>query len=168
MSVIVNVFNLEPEPLPAPYAPTGAGAVCYEPRLARLAGTPGSSRLGANLLVLAPGKCAFPFHSHRGSDELFFIISGSGVLRYGEKAYPIREGDFISCHAGGPETAHQIRNDGTEELRYIAIGTNPTIDIVGYPDTNKFKSHTLPGEAAAFDEIARVGQGGDYWDVAKE
>ena len=168
MSVIVNIFDLEPQPLPPPYAPTGAVAACYEPRLARLAGTPGSSRLGANLLILAPGKCAFPFHSHRGSDELFLIVSGNGELRYGEKTYPIREGDFISCYAGGPETAHQIRNTGTEELRYIAIGTNPPIDMVEYPDTRKFKSHTLGNVTPAFDVIARTDHGGDYWDSARE
>lgn len=167
VSPIVNVHEVQVHPLPAPYAPTGRAAETHAPLLARLAGIPGSPQLGANLVALAPGKCAFPFHSHRVSDELFYIVSGAGELRFGEHIHPLREGDFIACHAGGPEAAHQIRNTGASELRYIAIGTNPPADIAEYPDSGKFKTYSLGDGTSRFDATAKMDEdSSDYWSLA--
>lgn len=165
---ILNIGDVALESLPPPYAPTGEAAARYAPRLARLAGSLGGPELGANLIALAPGKSAFPFHSHRASDELFYVVSGAGELRYGEHVYPIRAGDFISCPAGGPETAHQIRNTGSLELRYLAVGTNPRMDIVEYPDTGRFKAYSGGDGVPRFDAIARVDPTADYWELPSE
>lgn len=168
MRPIINLADIELSPLPPPYAPTGAAAEHYAPRLARLGSLLGSHRLGANLVALAPGKRAFPFHSHRASDEVFYVLQGQGELRHGAHTYPIRAGDFIACPAGGPETAHQIHNSGAEELRYLAIGTNASPDIVEYPDTQQFRAHAgQPGEAG-FEFLGRLDQRGDYWALAQE
>jgi uncharacterized cupin superfamily protein len=43
---------------------------------------------------------------------------GSGKIRIGDETFPIRTGDIIACPAGGHETAHQIVNTGSQELRY--------------------------------------------------
>jgi uncharacterized cupin superfamily protein len=32
-----------------------------------------------------PGKRSCPFHSHRGEEEMFFIVRGRGTLRYGSE-----------------------------------------------------------------------------------
>ncbi|AOX99980.1 hypothetical protein BJP62_05655 [Jeongeupia sp. USM3] len=168
MSPILNLAEVELAPLPAPFAPTGAAAAHYAPQLARLASRLGSDRLGANLIALAPGKRAFPFHSHRASDELFYVLSGCGELRYGTQTYPIRAGDFIACPAGGPETAHQIHNSGATELRYLAIGTNASPDIVEYPDVRQFRAHAGgPGETG-FEIVASLDRTADYWALPEE
>lgn len=152
MHPIINIANVELESLPASLASTGSPS----PRLARLAHRLGSDRLGANLIALAPGSHAFPFHSHRSSDELFYVLSGNGELRLGSLTHAIRAGDFIACPAGGPETAHQIRNTGDTELRYLAIGVHVPLDIVEYPDTGEFRAYAGEPGQMVFDATARI------------
>ena len=72
----------------------------------------GAKDLGFSYDVVPPGKRSCPFHSHRGEEEMFFIVKGMGTLRYGNETRKIRAGDFICCPTGGPETAHQIVNRG--------------------------------------------------------
>ena len=98
----------------------------------------GSKNLGYNLTVVPPGKRAFPFHSHRVNDEMFFIIEGSGEIRIGKDTYPLQQGDVIACPPGGPETAHQIINNSDTELRYLAVSTNNSPEVAEYPDSDKY------------------------------
>src|SRR5215212_7217161 len=83
----------------------------------------GARQLGYSLNVLPPGKRAWPFHCHHVNEEMFLILEGSGVLRFGEREHPIRAGDVIAAPAGGRETAHQIINTSERDLRYLAIST---------------------------------------------
>ncbi len=98
----------------------------------------GARGLGYNLTVVPAGKRAFPFHSHRVNDEMFFIIEGSGEIRIGEKTYPIRQGDVIACPPGGPETAHQIINNSDSDIRYLAVSTSMSPEVAEYPDSDKY------------------------------
>ncbi|NNE06423.1 MAG: cupin domain-containing protein [Xanthomonadales bacterium] len=97
----------------------------------------GANGLGYNLTVVPPGKRAFPFHSHRVNDEMFFIVSGSGQIRIGDKLWDIREGDVIACPPGGPETAHQIINNSDADLEYLAVSTTMSPEVAEYPDSDK-------------------------------
>lgn len=97
----------------------------------------GSQGLGYNLTIVPAGKRAFPFHSHRVNDEMFFVISGSGEVRIGEQRWGIREGDVIACPPGGPETAHQIINSSESDLKYLAISTTISPEVAEYPDSDK-------------------------------
>ncbi len=97
----------------------------------------GSQGLGYNLTVVPPGKKAFPAHNHRVNDEMFFIVEGYGEIRIGDERHPIRQGDVIACPPGGPETAHQIINTSEQELRYLAISTTRSPEVVQYPDSDK-------------------------------
>ena len=45
----------------------------------------GLNGLGCAVHVVPPGKKAFPFHRHHVQDELFFVVSGEGEYRFGEK-----------------------------------------------------------------------------------
>jgi uncharacterized cupin superfamily protein len=98
--------------------------------------------LGVNLSRLAPGHVGCPFHAHQLEDEVFYIISGTGILRYGEAVYPLRAGDCISCPAG-TGVAHQIANTGTEELVYLGIGRNDPNEVCTYPDSGKVMVRAL-------------------------
>ncbi len=89
----------------------------YTSKRGRIGDHIGARRLGYNLTLLPPGKAQCPFHSHRGEEEMFFIIEGEGELRFGEARYPIRANDVIACPTGGAEVAHQIINTGSVTMR---------------------------------------------------
>lgn len=97
----------------------------------------GAKDLGFSYDVVQPGKCSCPFHSHRAEEEMFFIVKGSGTLRYGTESRKVRAGDFICCPTGGPETAHQLINDSDAELAYISVSTMCPAEVCEYPDSGK-------------------------------
>lgn len=119
----------------------------------------GAQKIGANITRVPSGKRAFPFHSHRVNEELFFILEGSGELRLGKERHPVREGDFILCPPGGPETAHQLINTGPGELRYLAISSKLSPEIAEYPDSGKFGVL-----AENFRFLGRAGESLGYWE----
>ena len=109
----------------------------FETRAVRVATSVGAKDLGYSYDVVPPGKSGCPFHSHRAEEEMFFIVKGTGTLRYGNETRKIRAGDFICCPTGGPETAHQIINDSDEELAYISVSTMMPAEVCEYPDSKK-------------------------------
>ena len=62
----------------------------------------GAKELGYSYDVVPPGKRSCPFHSHRGEEEMFFIVKGKGTLR--RPARPIR-----ARRASTPAPAHSRR-----------------------------------------------------------
>ena len=109
----------------------------YESNSVRIAPLIGGKDLGYSYDVVPPGKRSCPFHSHRGEEEMFFIVSGTGTLRYGSDTRKIHAGDVICCPTGGPETAHQIVNDSDADLSFLSISTLTDPEICEYPDSGK-------------------------------
>ena len=97
----------------------------------------GLKALGANYLVVPPGKTSMPFHRHHTSDEMFFILSGEGVYRFGDERIPVRQGDCLGAPAAG--AAHQLINTGSEPLRYLALSNNTNADVIEYPDSGRVR-----------------------------
>ena len=166
---IVNLDELQPEARPAAFAASGPAAQKYDARMAAIARRIGAQKLGYNVTAVPPGKRAFPFHNHRVNEEMFLVLEGSGEVRIGAEAYPIRKGDIIACPPGGKETAHQIVNTGSAELRYLAVSTKLSPEIAEYPDSGKFGVLAeFPSEAGGkpqtFRFVGRVGQQVDYWE----
>lgn len=93
-------------------------------------------RLGVNMSRLPPGRAGCPFHTHALEDEVFYILEGSGVLRYGDWVTRVREGDCISCPAG-TGLGHQLYNDGEVDMVYLGIGCNDPNEVCTYPDSGK-------------------------------
>ncbi len=94
-------------------------------------------KLGVSQNTLPPGSIGCPFHWHAREDEVFYVLSGRGVLRYGDQ--PLREigpGDCISCPADTRQ-AHQIGNPFDEDLVYLGIGPYEPHEVGGYPDNGK-------------------------------
>ena len=118
----------------------------------------GAKDLGYSYDVVPPGKCSCPFHSHRGEEEMFFIVMGIGTLRYGEETRKIRAGDVIACPTGGAETAHQIVNDSDADLAYLSISTRMSVDVVEYPDSRKIGAY-----GGGLRHMTRTGDHLDYW-----
>ena len=89
---------------------------------------------------------------------MFFIVRGTGTLRYGDEARKIRAGDVICCPTGGPETAHQIVNDSDGELAYLSISTMMPAEICEYPDSKKIGAFST-----GIRHMTRSDQHLDYW-----
>ena len=60
----------------------------------------GAKDLGYSYDVVPPGKRSCPFHSHRGEEEMFFIVKGDGYAA-------LRRG-----HAKDPRGRHHLLPDG--------------------------------------------------------
>ena len=124
----------------------------------------GAKKLGYSLTVVPPGKRACPFHNHRNEEEMFLILEGTGILRFGDKEYPLRKSDVIACPPGGRDVAHQIVNTGTLELRYLSLSTREELEVCEYPDSNKVG--VFAGQRGRRDlrALFRAGDAVDYFD----
>jgi uncharacterized cupin superfamily protein len=160
---VVSLDHVELVPRPAEWAPTGPTADRFDASRALLAPTLGLKKLGASLTQVAPGKAAYPFHSHRANDEMFYVVAGRGELRLGERRLPVKAGDLIGCPCGGPETAHQLLNTGAEPLRYLAISTQLDPEVCEYPDSGKVGAY-CDGPGDGFFHLGRRDNQVDYWD----
>lgn len=142
----------------------------FEARLGQLSIPLGAQKLGYNLTVVPPGKRAFPLHNHRANEEMFFVIEGSGELRVGSETYPVRQGDVIACPPGGPETAHQIINTSSADLKYLSVSTMISPEMAEYPDSGKvglyhYLAPAADGTPQRLRYFAREqGTMDDYWE----
>lgn len=130
----------------------------YESRFARIGPLLGARDLGYSYDIVPPGKCSCPFHSHRGEEEMFFIVRGAGLLRYGTESRRLRAGDIICCPTGGPETAHQIVNDTGEDLAYLSVSTMMPAEVCEYPDSGKIGAY-----GGGLKHLTRARDAVDYW-----
>lgn len=159
MSVIASrVVNIDELSLEKSSAVGGK----FESDCARIGPLVGAKALGYSYDVVQPGKISCPFHSHRGEEEMFFIVKGSGLLRYGKETRKLRTGDFVCCPVGGPETAHQIINDSDAELAYISVSTNLPAEVCEYPDSGKVAAFGGEG-ASRLRHITEAASLVDYW-----
>ena len=166
---IVNVADVELKPRPPQHQPKGESGDRYDLKMARISAGMGARLLGYNVTAVAPRKRAFPFHSHRVNEEMFFVLCGAGAIRIGSETFPLRAGDIVACPAGGPDTAHQIINSGTDELRYLSVSTRLSPEICEYPDSAKFgvygEFERADGTQGSFFRfMGRDQQSVDYWD----
>jgi len=129
---------------------------------ARIGPKLGAKHLGYSYDVIPPGKRGCPFHSHRAEEEMFFIVRGTGLLRYGKETRKIRAGDFICCPTGGPDTAHQIVNDSDAELAYISVSTMMPAEVCEYPDSGKVGAFGGTGESR-LRHMTEMSAAVDYW-----
>ena len=130
----------------------------FESNSARVGTLIGAKELGYSYDVVPPGKRSCPFHSHRGEEEMFFIVKGTGTLRYGSESRKIRAGDMISCPTGGPETAHQILNDSDADLCYLSVSTMMPAEVCEYPDSGKIGAY-----GGDLRHLTRTEHDLDYW-----
>jgi len=95
------------------------------------------SKCRANFVELDPGNYAYGYHYHEANEEVFYIISGRGVVRTIDGDIPVKAGDAIGFPTG-EKGAHVIKNESVDEkLVYIDFGTSVLPEIVHLPDFNK-------------------------------
>ena len=66
--------------------------------------------------ITLPAGSIVATHPHQGEDEVFFIISGSGVMVVDGEERVVGPGSAVLTLSG---SAHGIRNESAEELRFF-------------------------------------------------
>lgn len=87
------------------------------------------------ILRIPPGKAPYPFHSHSVQWEFYHVISGAGQVRHDDGSEAIVAGDAFLFKPG---EAHQLINDGEEDLVVYVIADNPIGESCHYPDSDKW------------------------------
>jgi uncharacterized cupin superfamily protein len=87
------------------------------------------------ILRIAPGDTPYPYHSHAAQWEFYHVISGHGTARDADGVTPIEAGDAFLYKPG---EAHQLKNDGSEDLLIYVIADNPIAESTHYPDSDKW------------------------------
>ncbi|MDQ1514132.1 MAG: hypothetical protein QOC59_1974 [Microbacteriaceae bacterium] len=103
----------------------------------------GSVRTGLRRVQVAPGMRSTPPHEHGSEEEIFFVMSGSGVLWLDGATCTIAAGDCIGHPAR--EGAHTLRA-GPEGLDVLAFGTREYVETCYHPHSNRIwlGGSTLP------------------------
>ncbi len=78
-----------------------------------------SSFSEAFMVVIEPQK-APPFHKHDDTEQVFYVIEGTGVLTIGDtkEQHAVRPGDVVRIPVS---TYHSIRADEAQTLRYLCV-----------------------------------------------
>lgn len=84
---------------------------------------------------IPPGKTAFPYHSHSAQWEFYHVLSGSGLARDASGRTPVGPGDAFLFKPG---EAHQLINNGAEDLVVYIVADNPIGESCHYPDSGKW------------------------------
>lgn len=94
-------------------------------------------KCNVSVYEIPPKKSAYPYHYHYQSQEIFYIISGNGILRTPDGETKVSVGDilaFPACANG----AHKLTNaSDTEMLIYIDFDTYHSPELSIMPDSNK-------------------------------
>ena len=88
-------------------------------------------------MEIPPKKCAFPNHYHESVTEVFYIISGQGMIKTADGETSVGVGD-IAVFPPGKQGSHKIFNvSKIESLCYLDIDTTSMPDVCHYPDSKK-------------------------------
>ena len=87
----------------------------------RLGKAGGAKGVGLNRVRIEPGMLPTPPHSHGASEELYYVLGGSGLAWQDEAVHELRAGDCVVHRAN--EMEHTLRA-GPEGLDVLVFGTN--------------------------------------------
>lgn len=95
-----------------------------------------ATKCRANFVEVDPGNYAYGYHYHEANEEVFYFISGEGVVRTINGEIKVKAGDVIGFPTG-EKGAHVVKNESNEKLVYTDFGTNILPEIAHLPDFNK-------------------------------
>ena len=108
---------------------------------------------------LPPLHSNYPYHYHFDQEEVFYIISGKGVLKTPDGERPIQAGDLIFCPCG-EAGAHRLTNTSdSETMVYLDFDAVPPTDVCIYPDSRKAAVWS-----PTFNKVYRIEDNVDYYD----
>ena len=109
----------------------------YEYLIRPFVGPDEADHCEVNVYTLPPGRSNYPYHYHTMTEEVFYIVSGSGVARTATGDESVSAGDllFWPAHELG---AHKLTNTSeTEDLVYVDFDTAVPVNVAVYPDSKK-------------------------------
>jgi uncharacterized cupin superfamily protein len=130
----------------------------YEKKMLRVGERLRGEKMGATLYELPPGMKSFPYHWHRGIEELLVVLDGTPTLRTPEGERQLERGDMVSFPRAS-EGAHKLWNDTDEPVRFVMLSTAVEYDVVHYPDSDK-----VGIRGGDFRLLVRPESGVDYMD----
>ncbi len=90
----------------------------------------GSVTVGANRLQIPPGRMPNPPHLHGAEEEIFYVLSGSGLSWQDGETFEVRAGDCI-VHVANTK-AHTLRA-GEDGLDVLAFGQRVAVELCNLP-----------------------------------
>jgi uncharacterized cupin superfamily protein len=96
-----------------------------------------SEHFEVSVYEVPPGKAAVPYHYHLRNEEVFFILSGTGLLKSPEGERTVTAGDFL-YFPNNEKGAHKITNvSENEPLIYADFDIMHDLEVAFYPDSDK-------------------------------
>ena len=89
----------------------------------------GTKSVGLSRIRVQAGKWSTPYHRQTAEEEIFYVLSGTGVCLQDDLAFPVRAGDCIVHLA---RRAHSLRA-GDDGLDVLAFGTRGKTEIGHLP-----------------------------------
>jgi uncharacterized cupin superfamily protein len=89
----------------------------------------GTKTVGVNRIQIDPGKWSTPYHRQTAEEEIFYVLSGSGVCLQDDGAFAVRPGD---CIVHRLRQAHSLRADA-DGLDVLVFGTRSPTEIGHLP-----------------------------------
>jgi uncharacterized cupin superfamily protein len=102
-----------------------------------------------------PGKLPTPPHAHGASEEVFYVLAGSGLAWQDGEVHEVRPRDCVIHRAGGPAHTFVAGPDG---LEYLAFGTRHPAETAWLPRS----------AALRFGRTWTAGREDDPWEVEAE
>lgn len=90
----------------------------------------GTVSTGIRRIQVDPGARTTPVHVHGAEEEIFYVLSGSGISWQDGKTYEIQEGDCLVHLPKGP--AHTLIA-GAEGLDVLAYGQRTAVEVAFLP-----------------------------------
>jgi uncharacterized cupin superfamily protein len=118
----------------------------------RLGDAAGSRRVGVSRVRVEPGGLPTPPHSHGASEELYFVLAGSGLAWQDDTVHEVRPLDCVIHRANEMEHTFVA---GPEGLEYLVFGTRHPTEIGWLPRSR----------AVRFGWPWVEGRDDDPWDV---
>jgi uncharacterized cupin superfamily protein len=118
----------------------------------RLGAAAGARAVGVNRVRVEPGKLPTPPHSHGASEELYFVLGGSGLAWQDGEVHEVRPLDCVIHRADEMEHTFVAGPDG---LEYLVFGTRHPTEIGWLPRSR----------AVRFGWPWVEGRDDDPWDI---
>ncbi len=96
----------------------------------RLGDAAGTKGVGLNRVRVAPGRLPTPPHSHGASEEVYYVLGGSGLAWQDEQVHEVRPGDCVIHRADQLEHTFVAGPDG---LDYLVFGTRHPTELGWLP-----------------------------------
>ncbi len=75
-----------------------------------------------NALHFKKGEGLSAFHKHRRQEEVYIVLSGSGVIRLNNKTIKLRKGDAVRVP---PSVSRAIGNPSSRDCVFLVVGAMP-------------------------------------------